>query len=492
MSATSLPLRSDLFPALESQEPGSPLGLATSLPQEHTYDAVIEGTLPRDLRGTLYRNGPGLFERAGRRKRNLLDGDGMIQAFRVQDGGVQFKNRFIRTRKYTDEEAAGRYLYATWTTLAHRGLRANFLGKSIYSQAAVSVIAKHGRLCAFDDGPEAYALDPETLDTLGPLVLAEGLPTTFAAHSFIDHKNGEWILLRGLGLFFDIITLDHAGHLVRRRRIRSPRVVYTHDFFVSDRHIILNLHPAKVSVLPFALGSCSFADALRWRPNQGNLLVVLDRDGNAKPIHLATEASWMWHSLNAYENGNDIIADFVGYRTPSHMLGARPAFHAFMLGQQAKLDTPGEIRRYIINLNRRTVAQEVLATENYEFPVANPHKRCHRHRFGYFARSRAPRDVLWSSVIRMDMDTGKTWSYDFGEDLYCGEPVFAPKPGFYYSPDADNEPGWLLTEVYDSRAKKSFLAILDVDRLQNGPIAIVHLQHHVPLSFHGYWHAERY
>ncbi len=90
------------------------------------------------------------------------------------------------------------------------------------------------------------------------------------------------------------------------------------------------------------------------------------------------------------------------------------------------------------------------------------------------------------------MDTGKTWSYDFGEDLYCGEPVFAPKPGFYYSPDADNEPGWLLTEVYDSRAKKSFLAILDVDRLQNGPIAIVHLQHHVPLSFHGYWHAERY
>jgi all-trans-8'-apo-beta-carotenal 15,15'-oxygenase len=37
------------------------------------------------LQGTLYRNGPGLFDRGGGRKRMLLDGDGMIQAYQFRN-----------------------------------------------------------------------------------------------------------------------------------------------------------------------------------------------------------------------------------------------------------------------------------------------------------------------------------------------------------------------------------------------------------------------
>jgi all-trans-8'-apo-beta-carotenal 15,15'-oxygenase len=71
------------------------LGLTTSLAEEYDYYAKITGEIPRELRGTLYRNGPGIFERAGLRKRCILDGDGMIQAFNILDGRVHFQSKFV-------------------------------------------------------------------------------------------------------------------------------------------------------------------------------------------------------------------------------------------------------------------------------------------------------------------------------------------------------------------------------------------------------------
>ncbi|MEM2906698.1 MAG: carotenoid oxygenase family protein, partial [Candidatus Odinarchaeota archaeon] len=76
--AKSQPLKTIYFPNIDEHEPLTPLGLATSLTSENTYEATVEGTIPADLRGVLYRNGPGLFDRDGLRKRNILDGDGMI------------------------------------------------------------------------------------------------------------------------------------------------------------------------------------------------------------------------------------------------------------------------------------------------------------------------------------------------------------------------------------------------------------------------------
>jgi Retinal pigment epithelial membrane protein len=67
---------------------------------------TIEGTVPPELSGTLYRNGPGLFERNGYRKATLLDGDGMIRAFTFAGGKVRFRTRFVTTEKLT-REASG-------------------------------------------------------------------------------------------------------------------------------------------------------------------------------------------------------------------------------------------------------------------------------------------------------------------------------------------------------------------------------------------------
>jgi all-trans-8'-apo-beta-carotenal 15,15'-oxygenase len=116
--------------------------------------------------------------------------------------------------------------------------------------------------------------------------------------------------------------------------------------------------------------------------------------------------------------------------------------------------------------------------------------RCREYRFGYMVRT-APGEFFWSLVCRIDMRTGRTEDFDFGTGRYCSEPVFVPLPGREYAPELPDEAGFLLTEVYDSATRRSFLAVFRAERLAAGPVAEVHLSHHVPFSYHGWWRAER-
>ena len=119
-AAFSLPgLTAQGVPLQAAPPPEELFGLARSLREEHDYAPEVKGEIPNGLRGVLYRNGPGLFDRGGLRKRCLIDGDGMVQMFRFDgDGTVHFRNRFVRTAKFIEEDAADRFLYATFTTQA--------------------------------------------------------------------------------------------------------------------------------------------------------------------------------------------------------------------------------------------------------------------------------------------------------------------------------------------------------------------------------------
>ena len=59
----------------------------------------VEGRIPAAIRGTLFRNGPGRFERGDQHYNHMLDGDGYVCSFSfARDGRVRFKSRFVRTR----------------------------------------------------------------------------------------------------------------------------------------------------------------------------------------------------------------------------------------------------------------------------------------------------------------------------------------------------------------------------------------------------------
>ena len=490
--AASPPLEKDVF--ADFGDPARPyLGLATSLREEHSYRARVEGTLPVQLRGTLYRNGPGLFDRGGLRKRNLLDGDGMVQSFVFSDAGVHYRNRFVRTEKYRAEQAAGRFIYQSWSTQAPGGFWANFMGGGgITGQAGITVFPWRGRLYAFDECALPYELDPATLETFGisRLGLPEGM-TIYAAHPKMDPATGEWLhfgVLSGPSPKLHITVFKRDGALKLHRSLPMPRNVYMHDWFVCGRHLVLTLHPVEIAYLSVFFGRRSLAESLSWKPERGNVVMVLDREGDRPPLMLESAARYMWHSFNAYNRGAGIVADFIGYDNPDHFVGRDPVASAVMTGRKGEYAFPGAVRRYLIDPAARTIGEELLDAGGYEWPRVNELHRCCDYRFGYMVKTR-PGDFFWTVLCRIDMRTGRIENYDFGAGRYLSEPVFVPLPGRLYRPDDRVEPGYLLTEVYDSASRRSYLAVLRAEQISSGPVAVVHLNHHVPFSYHGWWSA---
>ena len=70
---------------------------------------VLEGSVPNDLRGTLFRNGPGRQERGGVRYGHPFDGDGYVQRIAFTDEGVHVQGRFVQTAGFVAEEARRRW-----------------------------------------------------------------------------------------------------------------------------------------------------------------------------------------------------------------------------------------------------------------------------------------------------------------------------------------------------------------------------------------------
>ena len=74
------------------------------------FDLEIEGELPRELNGSLYRIGPNPhFKPLG--SYHWFDGDGMVHAFILRDGRAAYRNRYVRTDGLKAEMKQGRALF---------------------------------------------------------------------------------------------------------------------------------------------------------------------------------------------------------------------------------------------------------------------------------------------------------------------------------------------------------------------------------------------
>lgn len=483
-----------LYPKLAS---ANPLGFVGHLQNgtESNYEPVVTGQLPIGLQGTFYRNGPGIYGRGSERKGSIADGDGMVRMYRFQGGKVSYRSRFVRTEKFVEEQAAGRFLYSTWTSpLPPNGKRLE--ADLSPNQAGVTPLVRNGKLYAADEANPPWTLDPNTLASIAPDSLNIADPTGLKAHTRVDAKTGEWILF---DTAFDPVAPSHSAYIVgadgkttKRRTIAvgaNVPLCYMHDFFVTGANVMLHLQPAIPDFRKLAQG-VPFGTSLTWQAGDGTKLAILSRNGAAEPIIVETDSRWMWHSVNAYERGNEIVADFVGYETPDHFVqiaGKEPAWYAYMQNRVGSYTSPGKLRRLVVNKTTKRAREETLDSGNNEFPVVDKRVHCYEHRDIYFIQ--APGAALWwSRVVRFDAQTGASDGYDFGPGYFLNEPAFAADPSLPVNL-ATRDAGWLLVPVFEAATGLSSLAIFRANALADGPVASVRLQTQDPFAFHGTWQA---
>lgn len=448
--------------------------------ESEAHDLPIEGEFPRDLRGTLYRNGPNP-QFAPRDRYHWFAGDGMLHAFAIADGKVDYRNRWVRTPKFELERAAGRALFGSFGNPATSD--PSVVGKDT-GTANTNIVTHAGRLFALEEGHPPFEVDPATLAAKGYETLGGKVMGRFTAHPKTDPETGEMLAFAYStgGVFTNKLAyyvLDKTGTMTRSEVFDAPYCAMMHDFITTRRHVLFPVMPLTGSLERAMGGKPAFA----WEPEKGTHVGILRRDQPLATIRwFKGDAAYVFHPMNAWEEGDRIIADVMQY-------DAAPLF-------PNPDGTPGDERKAVARMvrwtfdlagNSDTFRQEPLDDLLGEFPRFDERFTGLPYRHGYFAfYDPASRKFTGSftGLAHLDLKTSvrKLWHCPDGDAV--SEPVFVPR-----SAEAEKGDGWLLAVVFRGATQTSDLCVFDAQAIERGPIGRAMLSTRVPYGFHGNFRA---
>ncbi len=459
-------------------------------------DLRVEGRIPPELSGTLYRTGTNQrFEPLDPSRFHWFDGDGMVHAFRLKDGKASYRNRLVETEGLTVERAAGKALYnGIYGQSDKPQLPLPAGAPKIKVVAGVNVIRLGKRVLALHEaGPHYWELEPTTLETLGRFNFDGQVDGMLTAHPHFDFAGNEWLLyaLNNEKKFLECFAADPGSGAVKsKHRVAMPSTPWNHDFIFTPQHYIffftpLQWRPWADDRIPQGKSSW-FVNPKEGRNN--TILFVDRRTGKATWLRPEDSQYRLGHFLNAYQDGEDTIIDS-GLVAPDPA-SPRPSFSLVPQLDGASAYGPSQIWRFTINLKKGSIKYRRIGDFSGEFARPNETLLGQKYRYAYMpaAHLPAPGTRGFNCLAKHDHATGETrFQHPAGrKDLIAGESVFVPHPR------AESEDhGWVLALWQDPRRNVSELIILDARAFDGEPAARVKLDHHVPLDFHGNWIPDR-
>ena len=472
-----------------------------SLKQELDYWIEdIDGEIPIELTGTLFRNGPGMLDVDGKKIHHPFDGDGMVCAIGFANGRAHFRNRFVRTEGYLAEQEAGKILFrGVFGTQKAGGWFANAFDLRLKNVANTNILYWGGKLLALWEAAEPHRLDPATLDTLGidhlDGLLQSGSP--FAAHPWIDPAADldegapclvNFAIKTGLSSTITLYEFDPAGKLKRQYAHSIPGFAFMHDFAITPHYCIFFQNPVSFNPLPFLFGVRAAGECIQFQPDRPTRALLVPRQPGGEVKTFEIESGFVFHHANAFEQGDEVVVDSICY-------GSFPSVEPGSDYHETDFESlpPGQLWRFRLNLQTGAVARELVEPRCCEFPYVHPAKAGRQHRFVYLGAAHTETgNAPLQAILKLDLETRSRQLWSAAPHGYVGEPIFVPRSPQSYrnglpSPEVvgAEDDGWLLTMVFDADRDRSDVVILDAADLERGQIARLHLKHHVPYGLHG-------
>jgi len=442
-------------------------------------DLPITGALPQALRGTLYRIGPNPMFAPRDDFYHWFIGDGMVHAFEIEHGRVRYRNRWVQTEKLRREQAAGRALFGSWGNPATTDPSVQEVdGEGV---ANTNVLWHGDKLLALEEAHPPIALDPRELTTLGAqryqADLGGNALRKMTAHPKIDPVTGEMVFFAysAEGPFTPAMlygVLDRAGRLTQLEQFAAPYPSMVHDFMVTRNYALFPILPLSGSMERAMRGEPAYA----WEPEKGSHIGIMPRaGGSARMRWFRNDACYMFHVMNAWEEGSKIIADVMQY-------DSSPIFSPGTSQDGAS----ARLCRWTFDLegDSDTFTRTWLDDLPGEFPRFDERFAMQPYRHGYFAwrGHESTARSIFDGLAHLDTATGKRKTYLLPEGDGLSEPVFVPR-----ADNAAEGDGWLLATIYRGAEHRSDLAVFDASEIERGPVALAHLSHRVPFGFHGNW-----
>lgn len=443
------------------------------LPREHGFEPLeIEGTLPAELRGTLYRNGPGQFGQFGTRYSHPFEGDGAVTAIRFANGRALGASKLTDSAGLREERAAGRVLYG----LAAPWLRrvGNMMRNRQKNTANTNVMLWQGRLYALMEAARPTEIDPADLTTRGETNLDGTIVSFFSAH---PHRVASRRAIYNFGLEYGRKTKLHCyelpdtGPARRLAAVELPGPPMLHDFIATDTHLVFFVSPTRVDVPRMFLQLGGFTELFRYKPELGTEIICVPIDRPSEVVRFTVEAFYQWHFTNAFTRGRELVVDYVRYPDFSSFY----EIGAFASGGGANALGQSQAHRAVIDLDAKTLRSEPVLARACEFPTVAPGREGREHALSYLVLG----DL--AGIGKLDAQTGTlVQEHLLPATQRVTEPLFVPRPNATREDD-----GWVLALSHDDPSDRAFVAVYDAARIPDGPIARAWFDHQVPITFHG-------
>jgi all-trans-8'-apo-beta-carotenal 15,15'-oxygenase len=455
---------------------------------EDSYEVGdISGRIPSWLRGTYYINGPARFQRAGLRYRHWLDGDGMVCSVRFGAGAVHFTNRFVKTPKLREEEAAGVPIYRAFGT----GFPGDKLRRGLMLEPPVNVSAYAfaGTLLAFGEQSLPFELDPVTLQTRGEFDFAGRLTnvTPFSAHPKFDPATGHML---NFGVSFsatrpmlNLYEFDAGGNLLRRKRQALRYQHSNHDFAISPHYAVFYLSPLFMDFDRFWGQNLSVMEALRWEPEKGSRLLVLPRESKSEEaFEVEVAPRYCLHLINCFEDdGGLLVVDVLELEAPAY-----PEYQP--VPDMFPTVTRCRPTRYKIHMASRTLVERIEMEYDRAPDFPTPDRRLVGRRYDDFWMLGISATGLPGRKFFDQLAHG-SWKRGAVSDLFQtergqylgGEPLHASNP-------ADPDEAVIINEFIDAQKDRAEIVLFEASRVSQGPIARLGLRHKIHPGFHTSFH----
>ncbi|MFM7349381.1 MAG: carotenoid oxygenase family protein [Erythrobacter sp.] len=423
----------------------------------------LHGRVPEGLAGTLYRNGPARFRRGTSAAGHWFDGDGLVRAWRIAGDEARLAARFVDTPKRRIEERLGAIVQPGFGTEARPGA---VVGNPDDANAAnTHVIVAGGKLLALWEAGSAFAVDPETLATEGPVTFRPDLAhMPFLAHPRIEPSGRIWNIGSGGKAAF-VWRLAADGRFEAGEVVPLPMASYMHDFTATARHLVIVCQPwvATASRLPFM-------QSLEWQPELGTRVLVIDKDDLKKRREYELPPLFFFHLGDAWEEADGTIRfDGCFHKDPTFAVKGAPGL---VEGRNAHSELPA-----LTLVSLRPDGRAVLAPAGItaEFPRAAPEIAGLPRRHTVFVGGYGSDRPFARSVGVWDWEKGRADSFDFGARHLVEEFVPAGR--------------YLVGTTLNLAARASELHVIDTRRVADGPVVSWRSDVALPLSFHGTWTA---
>jgi all-trans-8'-apo-beta-carotenal 15,15'-oxygenase len=440
-----------------------------------------QGEIPQAISGTYYLNGPGNFRKGDFTYQHWLDGDGLIRALHLRNGKAEHVMRYVRSKKFVDEETEGKPLYRAFgTAFGDDKLRRRM---SLETPANVNVCPFANRLLAFGEQALPWELSEDSLETIGEYNFDGKLLeiTPFSAHPKIDESNDR-LCNFGLKYLLSVTRLcywefDADFKCVVEREV-DPGLPYSvHDFTLSENYASFYLSPYFLNIGSFIRGGKSIHDSLEWRPEEGNVLLIVPRNSEGEVVRLPLSSQgYCLHLIQSFEDEGTLTIDLLETSEPLYpqYLPLPSLFEsvkscAFVritidTASWKLLDTFKEQQE--VHLDFPALLPESGTTQDLVWALGMPIKPLGDSKY-------------YDRILCFDWTCGEiTDTYHAPEDCFLsGEPSMVAVEG-------DESAGHLICPMWNSARNESSYLIIDAFDLAAGPIAVLPLPSPSPLGFH--------